>query len=197
MPFRLFFRDKIIHRTPVYDARTFLNFGRNFTNPGEKPFFLSKIAHAAPSSSSGGTQPNTKPSPSPQIKPRPVRSLHRALILPMPGTLKSGQQLMLLAGKTLYFFAVLLTGSGSHTAPLRLRFFISPHDAFCTVRTIWAIILHGAPSNRRVFPDKLAVTLESIFFKNCMDFFYCQIVLPVFDVFDRISVLERTFIIGI
>ena len=35
------------------------------------------------------------------------------------------------------FFAVLLTGSGSHTAPLRLRFFISPHDAFCTVRTIW------------------------------------------------------------
>ena len=40
---------------------------------------------------------------SPQIKPRPVRSLHRALILPMPGTLKSDQQLMLLAGKTLYF----------------------------------------------------------------------------------------------
>ena len=71
---------------------------------------------------------------SPQIKPRPV---HRALILPMPGTLKSGQQLMLLAGKTLYFFAVLLTGCSSHTAPLRLRFFISPHDAFCTVRTIW------------------------------------------------------------
>ena len=93
----LFFRDKIVHRTPVYDARTFLNFGRNFTNPGEKPFFLSKIAHTAPSSSSGGTQPNTKPSPSPQIKPRPV---HRALILPMPGTLKSGQQLMLLAGET-------------------------------------------------------------------------------------------------
>jgi len=44
----LFFRDKIIHRTPVYDARAFLNFGRNFTNPGEKQFFLSKIAHAAP-----------------------------------------------------------------------------------------------------------------------------------------------------
>lgn len=104
---------------------------------------------------------------------------------------------MLLAGKTLYFFAVLLTGSDSHTAPLRLRFFISPHDAFYTVRTIWAIILHGAPSNRRVFPDKLAVTLESSFFKNCIDFFYCQIVLPVFDVFDRISILERTFIIGI
>ena len=78
----LFFRDKIIHRTPVYDARTFLNFGRNFTKPGEKQFFLSKIAHAAPSSSSGGTQPNTKPSPSPQIKPRPVRSEpHRALAL--------------------------------------------------------------------------------------------------------------------
>ena len=87
--------------------------------------------------------------------------------------------------------------SGSHTAPLRLKFFKSPHVAFCTVRTIWAITLHGAPSNRRVFPDKLAVTLESSFFKNCIDFFYCQIVLPVFDVFDRISILERTFIIGI
>jgi hypothetical protein len=37
------------------------------------------------------------PPPAPQIKPRPV---HRALILPMPGTLKSGQQLMLLAGET-------------------------------------------------------------------------------------------------
>ena len=36
----LFFRDKIIHRTPVYDARTFLNFGRNLTKPGEKQFFL-------------------------------------------------------------------------------------------------------------------------------------------------------------
>ena len=59
MPFRLFFRDKIIHRTSVYDTRTFLNFGRNFTKPGEKRFFLSKIAHAAPSSSSGGTQPST------------------------------------------------------------------------------------------------------------------------------------------
>jgi len=46
--FDLFFRDKIIHRTPVYDARTFLNFGRNFTKPGEKPFPFSKIAHAAP-----------------------------------------------------------------------------------------------------------------------------------------------------
>lgn len=44
----LFFRDKIVHRTPVYDARTFLNFGRNFTKPGEKPFPFSKIAHAAP-----------------------------------------------------------------------------------------------------------------------------------------------------
>lgn len=38
--FDLFFRDKIIHRTPVYDARTFLNFGRNLTKPGEKQFFL-------------------------------------------------------------------------------------------------------------------------------------------------------------
>ena len=109
----------------------------------------------------------------------------------------SGQQLMLLAGKTLYFFAVLLTGSGSHTTPLRLKFFKSPHVAFCTVRTIWAVILHGAPSNRRIFPDKLAVTLESSFFKNCIDFFYCQIVLPVFDIFDRISIFESTFIIGI
>ena len=45
---RPLFRDKIIHRTPVYDARTFLNFGRNLTNPGENPFSLSKIAHAAP-----------------------------------------------------------------------------------------------------------------------------------------------------
>ena len=44
----LFFRDKIVHRTPVYDARTFLNFGRNFMKPGEKPFPFSKIAHAAP-----------------------------------------------------------------------------------------------------------------------------------------------------
>ena len=40
MPFRLFFRDKIIHRTLMYDARTFLIFGRNFTNPGEKQVFL-------------------------------------------------------------------------------------------------------------------------------------------------------------
>ena len=44
----LFFRNKIIHRTPVYNARTFLIFGRNFTNPGEKQFFLGEIAHAAP-----------------------------------------------------------------------------------------------------------------------------------------------------
>ena len=44
----LVFHDKIIHRTSVYDARTFLNFGRNFMKPGEKPFPFSKIAHAAP-----------------------------------------------------------------------------------------------------------------------------------------------------
>ena len=50
----------------------------------------------------------------------------------------SGQQHMAAGRENFIFFAVLLTGSGSHTAPLRLRFFISPHDAFCTVRPIWS-----------------------------------------------------------
>lgn len=46
------FHGSMMHRRPAQGARTFLNFGRDFTKPGEKPFSFRKIAHATRKKSS-------------------------------------------------------------------------------------------------------------------------------------------------